>query len=76
MADAHAAGLTVHPYTFRAENTFLPLDYRVGTDTTAYGRAIDEQLRFLQAGIDGLFTDQPDIGVLARAELLAARSAA
>ena len=76
VADAHAAGLTVHPYTFRAENTFLPLDYRVGTDTTAYGRAIDEQLRFLQAGIDGLFTDQPDIGVLARAELLAARSAA
>jgi glycerophosphoryl diester phosphodiesterase len=33
---------------------------------TAYGRAIDEQITFLHAGIDGLFTDNSDIGVLAR----------
>ena len=66
VADAHAAGLTVHPYTFRAENTFLPTDYRVGTDPAAFGRAIDEQLAFLRAGVDGLFTDQADIGVVAR----------
>jgi glycerophosphoryl diester phosphodiesterase len=66
VADAHAAGLVVHPYTFRAENQFLPADYRVGTDANAYGRAIDEQVTFLRAGIDGLFTDQADIGVLAR----------
>jgi glycerophosphoryl diester phosphodiesterase len=64
--DAHAAGLVLHPYTFRAENQFLPADYRVGTDPNAYGRAIDEQVTFLRAGIDGLFTDQADIGVLAR----------
>jgi len=76
VADAHAAGLQVHPYTFRAENTFLPLDFRVGTDATAYGRAIDEQVRFLQTGIDGLFTDQPDIGVVARAEFLADKAVA
>jgi glycerophosphoryl diester phosphodiesterase len=76
VADAHAAGLKVHPYTFRAENTFLPLDYRVGTDPTAFGRAIDEQLRFLRTGIDGLFTDQSDIGVIARAEFLSAKAAA
>ena len=76
VADAHAAGLLVHPYTFRAENTFLPLDFRVGTDATAYGRAIDEQVRFLQTGIDGLFTDQSDIGVIARSEFLAAEAAA
>jgi len=76
VADAHAAGLKVHPYTFRAENTFLPVEYRVGTDSTAYGRAIDEQLRFLRTGIDGLFTDQADIGVVARAEFLAAKAAA
>jgi glycerophosphoryl diester phosphodiesterase len=65
--DAHAAGLKVIPYTFRAENQFLPADYRVGTDPNAYGRAIDEQITFLEAGLDGLFTDQADIGVLARA---------
>jgi glycerophosphoryl diester phosphodiesterase len=76
VADAHAAGLKVHPYTFRAENTFLPLEYRVGTDSTAFGQAIDEQVRFLQTGIDGLFTDQPDIGVIARAEFLAPKAAA
>ncbi|GAA2589942.1 glycerophosphodiester phosphodiesterase [Winogradskya consettensis] len=66
VKDAHAAGLKVMPYTFRAENTFLPADYRVGTDPAAYGRAIDEQVTFLKTGLDGLFTDQADIGVLAR----------
>ena len=66
VRDAHAAGLKVIPYTFRAENQFLPADYQVGTDPTAYGRAIDEQITFLRTGIDGLFTDQADIGVLAR----------
>jgi glycerophosphoryl diester phosphodiesterase len=66
VADAHAAGLVLHPYTFRAENQFLPTDLRVTADPTAYGRALDEQVTFLRAGIDGLFTDQADIGVLAR----------
>jgi glycerophosphoryl diester phosphodiesterase len=64
--DAHDAGLVLHPYTFRAENQFLPVDYRVTDDPNAYGRAIDEQITFLRAGIDGLFTDQADIGVLSR----------
>jgi glycerophosphoryl diester phosphodiesterase len=71
VADAHAAGLKVIPYTFRAENQFLPADYRTGTDPAAYGRAIDEQVTFLRTGLDGLFTDQADIGVLARAAGLA-----
>jgi glycerophosphoryl diester phosphodiesterase len=67
VENAHAAGLKVIPYTFRAENQFLPADYQVGADPNAYGRAIDEQITFLKAGLDGLFTDQADIGVLARA---------
>jgi len=66
VSDAHDAGLALHPYTFRAENQFLPADYQVTADPNAYGRAIDEQITFLRAGIDGLFTDQADIGVLAR----------
>jgi glycerophosphoryl diester phosphodiesterase len=73
VADAHAAGLRLHPYTFRAENQFLPADYRVTDDPNAYGRAIDEQVTFLRAGIDGLFTDQADIGVLSRAIFQATR---
>jgi len=32
VADAHAAGLLVHPYTFRAENVFLPLELRSSAD--------------------------------------------
>ncbi|MDR6316431.1 glycerophosphodiester phosphodiesterase [Actinoplanes couchii] len=66
VRDAHAAGLQVIPYTFRAENSFLPTELRVGTDVAAYGKAIDEQVTFLRTGIDGLFTDNPDVGVLAR----------
>ncbi|MGB8960377.1 MAG: glycerophosphodiester phosphodiesterase [Pseudonocardiaceae bacterium] len=67
VTDAHHAGLVVHPYTFRAENTFLPVDYQTSAVPTDYGRAIDEQITYLHAGLDGLFTDQPDIGVIARA---------
>jgi glycerophosphoryl diester phosphodiesterase len=71
VPDAHAAGLVLHPYTFRAENTFLPVDHQVAVppaaaSPTEYGRAIDEQVTYLRAGIDGLFTDQADIGVVAR----------
>ena len=67
MADAHAADLLVHPYTFRNENEFLPADLRdPGEEPSDYGRAIDEQLAFWEAGVDGLFTDNPDTGVVSR----------
>lgn len=66
VSDAHAARLKVHPYTFRAENAFLPADLRNGSDPTARGD-IDAELRtFLATGIDGLFIDQPDIAVRLR----------
>jgi glycerophosphoryl diester phosphodiesterase len=64
--DAHAAGLLVHPYTFRNENTFLPADLREGTPPDDYGRALEEQLLFWAAGVDGIFTDNPDTGVVSR----------
>ncbi|KAJ8709318.1 hypothetical protein PYW07_009144 [Mythimna separata] len=32
VSDAHAAGLKVHPYTFRAENNFLPRQYHNAAD--------------------------------------------
>jgi glycerophosphoryl diester phosphodiesterase len=65
--DAHDAGLVVHPYTFRAENQFLPADLRRGAAPADFGRGLDEVVTYLEAGIDGFFTDQPDVGVLARA---------
>ncbi|MGQ0697381.1 MAG: glycerophosphodiester phosphodiesterase [Panacagrimonas sp.] len=75
VVDAHGAGLIVHPYTFRNENTFLPLELRVGDSAnpafpTFYGRAIDEFLQFYELGVDGLFTDNPDTAVEARKEFL------
>ncbi|MDQ3789562.1 MAG: glycerophosphodiester phosphodiesterase [Actinomycetota bacterium] len=65
VADAHRAGLTVHPYTFRAENTFLPADFRSSTVPSAYGDMIAEVEAFRATGIDGLFTDNPDVAVAA-----------
>ncbi|MCZ2850233.1 glycerophosphodiester phosphodiesterase [Modestobacter sp. VKM Ac-2978] len=66
VADAHAVDLLVHPYTFRNENAFLPAELDEGTDPAAYGQAIAEQLAFWEAGVDGIFTDNPDTGVLTR----------
>ncbi len=66
VARAHAAGLVVHPYTFRAENQFLPVDLRTSADATELGAAAQEIAAFLALGIDGFFTDHTDIGVAAR----------
>ena len=66
VSDAHAASLTVVPYTFRAENQFLPTNLRVGTNPNDFGQAITEDVTYMRTGIDGLFCDQPDICVEAR----------
>lgn len=65
VANAHAAGLRVHPWTFRAENFFLPADLRIGTDPSAHGRVSEEMVGLIAKGVDGFFTDFPDIGVAA-----------
>ncbi|NMH98673.1 glycerophosphodiester phosphodiesterase [Pseudonocardia acidicola] len=69
VADAHAAGLLVHPYTFRNENRFLPAQFRSAGGDAEYGDAFAEYEAFLRAGIDGLFADNPDTAVAARAAL-------
>ncbi len=60
--DAHDAGLLVHPYTFRRENMFLPLELRSSTDPAGIGDLAAEIEQFLELGVDGFFTDNPDIG--------------
>ncbi|AXH95685.1 glycerophosphodiester phosphodiesterase [Ornithinimicrobium avium] len=62
---AHRAGLLVHPWTFRAENTFLLTDFRVGDDPGAHGDLAGQISAFLQVGVDGFFTDHPDVGAAA-----------
>jgi glycerophosphoryl diester phosphodiesterase len=66
VRDAHAAGLKVHPYTFRRENEFLPLELRSSSDPAGIGDLKAEIRQFFALGVDGLFTDNPDIGVAAR----------
>jgi glycerophosphoryl diester phosphodiesterase len=63
IADAHAAGLFVHTYTFRNEGKYLAGIYK--GDPTA------EYLAFFRAGIDGVFTDFSNTGFAARAAYLA-----
>lgn len=53
VARAHALGLLVHAYTLRSDTQFLPAAYR--------GDAEEEYRHFRAAGVDGLFTDFPDV---------------
>lgn len=66
VRDAHAAGLAVHVWTFRAENAFLPAAMQRGVVPDSRGDLAAEVRAHVAAGIDGLFADQPD---LARAGL-------
>lgn len=67
VSDAHAAGLRVHPWTFRAENYFLPWGFKKGLNPRGHGHLAAEIDRALALGVDGFFTDFPAIGVEARA---------
>ena len=59
VEDAHKVGLEVHPYTFRADA--LP----------QYVKTFDELLRIflVDAEVDGIFTDFPDLAVEFREKL-------
>ena len=78
VAHVRAAGLVLHAYTFRAENAFLPADYQSGSPALPheFGQGAEEQVAYLEAGVDGLFTDQADLGVLARERYLTLRGLA
>jgi glycerophosphoryl diester phosphodiesterase len=58
IANAHAQGLIVHPFTFRSEQRRLASNYG--------GNPVNEYLAFYDAGVDGLFTDFADSAVVAR----------
>lgn len=66
IADAHAEGLDVVVWTLRAENVFLPREYRRGDSPADHGD-IDACLRtFYDLGIDAVFCDFPAAAVTAR----------
>lgn len=62
VADAHKAGLFVHPYTFRNEKRRLASNYK--------GDPALEYKQFFALGVDGVFTDFADTALAARAEYL------
>ena len=66
VRDAHRAGLLVHPYTFRAENNFLPCELRSSEILTRHGDLEAEVRQFFELGVDGVFVDHPDYAVDAR----------
>jgi glycerophosphoryl diester phosphodiesterase len=57
VADAHRAGLAVHVWTLRSDESFLPKTYA--------GDAAAEWRAFARLGVDGIFGDFPDVGVAA-----------
>jgi glycerophosphoryl diester phosphodiesterase len=74
VQDAHRAGLVVHPWTFRRENTFLPEDFRQGNPASPFylqatGDFPAELRLFYKLGVDGLFSDNPDVAVAVRHQL-------
>ena len=64
VANAKAANLFTHIYTLRPENNFLPTNLKKApvTDNTVRGDSVTEIQTFLQAGIDGFFTDDSAVG--------------
>jgi glycerophosphoryl diester phosphodiesterase len=70
VSDAHKVGLILHPYTMRNENPFLPAEFRKGTAADGYGDPFGAFKAYFATGIDGVFTDNADTGVLARADFV------
>jgi glycerophosphoryl diester phosphodiesterase len=60
VRDAHRLWLTVHVWTVRAENRFLPSNLRHGLDPDAPGDMAGEVRALLDIGADGVITDHPD----------------
>jgi len=58
---AHAAGLLVFCWTLRAENRFLAKNLQRGTVARDFGDWRAEFQLIASTGIDGVFTDQPDL---------------
>lgn len=71
VRDAHRMWLTVHVWTLRKENRFLPRNLRMPGGAGAPGDLQAEARAFLDVGVDGLITDHPNLVLEAVRELAA-----
>ncbi|SEG94682.1 glycerophosphoryl diester phosphodiesterase [Thermomonospora echinospora] len=74
VRDAHRRGLTVHTWTVRNENEFLPADFRQGNAAAPGYRSATGDVggwlsKLYKLGVDGVFCDDPSAGVGARTEV-------
>ena len=58
VEDAHELGLFVHAFTFRSEGRYLAHSYR--------GDPRAEYLQFFRLGVDGVFSEFPDVAAAVR----------
>lgn len=64
VAILHEAGLVIHPYTFRGTTTAnarRPLDEVQSNGSTVRANIVEDIQRFIEYGIDGGFTDYPQL---------------
>jgi len=66
VKSVHEAGLEVHGWTLRRENAFLPEALRHGADPAAPGDYAAMWQLLEEAGLDGVFTDNPALGLSLR----------
>ncbi|MFB9676160.1 glycerophosphodiester phosphodiesterase [Streptosporangium vulgare] len=74
ISDAHRAGLKVHTWTVRNENSQLPVDFRLGNPASpAYPRATGDVMGWLERlyslGVDGVFADDAGMANAVRARV-------
>lgn len=68
VSDAHDRGLRVFTWTARPENLFLIPQFRTRGGRAAFGNYAAEWRLLVNAGVDGIFADHPDLAVDVLAE--------
>ena len=75
VAQLHDLGLAVWTWTLRPENRFLPARFRDTGPRGGFGLWEAHWASVMEAGVDGVFTDHPDLTLAIRREVAPALAA-